>query len=70
MLPILRKIKPGFTDDIRLLLNGRSDELLFDLGLLAHRKNESFAELKRRRKVVQYLNIKSDYSTAIRTNLL
>ena len=70
MTPLLRKIKPGFTNDIRLLLNGRSDELLFDLGYLAHRKGESFAELKKRRRVVQYLNSDPDYSTAIRKNLL
>ncbi|MBE6355948.1 MAG: DUF4105 domain-containing protein [Lentisphaerae bacterium] len=70
MTPILRKIKPGFTNDIRLLFNGRSDEMLFEMGYLAHRKGESFAELKRRRQVSQYLNTASDYSTAIRTNLL
>lgn len=69
LTPMLRWLKPGFTDDIRLLFNGYSDELLFDLGLLMHRNGESFQELKKRRHVNQYINADPDYSRAIRTNL-
>ncbi len=67
--PALRWIDPSFTGDIRLLLNGYSDELLFDLGYLAHKEGESFAQLKERRKVTQYLECDPDYSQAIRTDL-
>ena len=35
-------------DDIRLLINGYSDQLLYELGHLKHRKGESFASLKSR----------------------
>lgn len=35
-------------DDIRLLINGYSDQLLYELGYLKHRKGESFASLKSR----------------------
>lgn len=35
-------------DDLRLLLNGYSDQLLYELGYLKHRKGESFASLKSR----------------------
>ena len=38
----------GPVDDIRLLVNGYSDQLLFELGYLKHRKGESFASLKSR----------------------
>ena len=70
LTPILRKLDPGFTDDIRLLLNGNSDELLYDLGYLAHRPGESFTELKKRRKVNQYIHCHPDYPSAIRTAIL
>lgn len=70
LAPLLRMINPQFTGDIRLLLNGNSDELLYDLGYLQHRDKESFAELKARRKVDQYLTCPvTDYSAAIRQNL-
>ena len=67
--PLLRWIDPSFTGDIGLLFNGFSDELHYDLGYLAHREGESFAELKKRRKVNDYVNKHPDYSTAIRYNL-
>ena len=38
----------GAVDDIRLLVNGFSDQLLFELGYLCHRRGESFASLKSR----------------------
>ena len=38
----------GPVDDIRLLFNGFSDQLLFELGYLRHRRGESFASLKSR----------------------
>ena len=38
----------GPVDDIRLLVNGFSDQLLFELGYLCHRRGESFASLKSR----------------------
>ena len=67
--PVLRWIDPGFTGDIRLLFNGYSDELLFDLGYLAHREGETFPQLKERRRVSKYLQCDQNYSRAIRTNL-
>lgn len=51
------------------LLNGNSDELLYDLGYLAHRPGESFLELKKRRLINQYLVPTSDYPEAIRSEL-
>ena len=38
----------GPVDDFRLLVNGFSDKLLYELGYLKHRKGESFASLKSR----------------------
>ncbi|MDD3885677.1 MAG: DUF4105 domain-containing protein [Victivallaceae bacterium] len=73
LAPALRLIDAAYKDDIRELLNGYSDELLFELGYLKHREGESFAELKQRRRVSQYLQDgdRSDkhYSETIRTNL-
>ncbi len=65
--PLLRTINPTFHGDIRLLLNGESDQLLYELGYLAHRDGESFAELKERSLVNQYIcPDETDYSVAIR----
>lgn len=69
LAPLLSWHDPGFSGDTRLLFNGFSDELLYDLGYLAHREGESFAELKKRRKVNPLVNTHPDYSTAIRTDL-
>ena len=70
LAPLLRLINPSFEGDIRLLLNGESDQLLYELGYLKHRDGESFPELKKRRYVNQYLGAPvSDYSAAIRQNL-
>ncbi|MBE6364759.1 MAG: DUF4105 domain-containing protein [Lentisphaerae bacterium] len=69
LAPMLRWINPDFSGDIRLLINGYSDELLYDLGYLACKEGESFPELKARRKANLYLDRDEDYSTAIRTNL-
>lgn len=65
--PILRVLDPGFVNDFRLLLNGYSDELLFELGYLFHRRGETFDQLKARRNINQYTEKESDYSRAIRT---
>lgn len=68
LAPALRLINPSFTHDIRLLLNGESDQLLFDLGYLAHRDGESFDELKRRSLVPIQTGVgDADYSAAIRS---
>lgn len=64
LAPLLRVINPTFTGDIRLLLNGRSDELLYDLGYLHHRDGESFAALKSRSRIAP--TDAEDYSSAIR----
>lgn len=69
LAPMLRWIEPSFSGDIRLLINGFSDKLLYDLGFLAHRDGESFASLKARRKVNLYLDCDKNYSAAIRKNL-
>lgn len=49
LAPLLRLIDPGFKGNFRLLLNGYSDELLFELGYLRCREGESFQKLKQRR---------------------
>ncbi len=68
LTPALRLINPSFTHDIRLLLNGESDQLLFELGYLAHNDGESFDELKRRSLVpIQTGVADADYSAAIRS---
>jgi hypothetical protein len=69
LAPMLRWINPGFTGDIRLLINGYSDKLLYDLGYLACREGESFEQLKSRRKANLYVDCHENYSSAIRTNL-
>ncbi len=70
LAPLLRIINPSFEGDIRLLLNGFSDQLLYELGYLACRDGESFAELKARRKANLYVkDAGDDYSKALRTNL-
>ncbi len=71
LAPLLRSIDPSFTGDIRMLLNGYSDELLFELGYLAHHEGETFAELKARRSANHNLAAPSDsaYSERIRTFL-
>lgn len=71
LAPLLRVIDPSFEGDIRLLCNGYSDELLFDLGYLKHRDGETFAELKRRRAADLCLSqpSTSDYSTRLRNDL-
>ena len=66
LAPLLREINPSFEGDIRLLLNGRSDELLYELGYLRHREGESFAELKRRSRVAPQGVAPAEYSHAIR----
>ena len=48
LAPLLHWINPAFNGDIRLLANGYSDRLLYDLGYLACRDGESFEDLKRR----------------------
>ena len=71
LAPLLRVIDPSFEGDLRLLLNGFSDELLFELGYLKCREGETFAELKARRLADRYVLSEPDlpYSTQIRTNL-
>lgn len=66
LAPLLREINPSFEGDIRLLLNGRSDELLYELGYLRHREGEAFAELKRRSRVEPQRVPAAEYSHAIR----
>lgn len=66
LAPLLREINPSFEGDIRLLLNGRSDELLYELGYLRHRERVSFAELKRRSRVAPQGVAPAEYSHAIR----
>ena len=48
LAPLLNLIDPGFEGDLRLLLNGFSDKLMFELGYLKHREGESFGSLKSR----------------------
>ena len=67
LAPLLREINPSFEGDIRLLLNGRSDELLYELGYLRHREGESFAELKQRSRVEPQRVPAEEYSHAIRS---
>ena len=67
LAPLLREINPSFEGDIRLLLNGRSDELLYELGYLCHREGESFAELKQRSRVEPQRVPAEEYSHAIRS---
>lgn len=69
--PLLRVIDPTFEGDLRLLLNGYSDELLFELGYLKHQEEETFPELKKRRLADLYAALPSElgYSELIRTNL-
>lgn len=71
LAPLLRVIDPTFEGDLRLLLNGYSDELLFELGYLKCREGESFPDLKRRRLANRYVSQPSDlpYSRLIRTDL-
>ena len=71
LAPLLRVIDPTFEGDLRLLLNGYSDELLFDLGYLKCREGETFVELKRRRRADRYVLRPSElsYSRLIRTDL-
>ena len=45
---LLDSIGKDPVNDIRLLINGFSDRMLYDLGYLAHRRGESFASLKNR----------------------
>jgi len=71
LAPLLRVINPTFDGDIRLLFNGFSDKLLFDLGYLRHREDETFAELKERRSAKFCLSHPStlDYSSRLRFDL-
>ena len=69
LAPMLRLINPGFTGDIRLLLNGYSDELLFELGYLKCRQGETFEELKRRSRTNQYIYHPGIYSQIIRSGM-
>lgn len=71
LAPLLRVIDPTFEGDLRLLLNGYSDELLFELGYLKCHEGETFAELKKRRLANQYVSHSSElpYSMLIRTDL-
>ncbi|MBS1369798.1 MAG: DUF4105 domain-containing protein [Lentisphaeria bacterium] len=71
LAPLLRVIDPTFEGDLRLLLNGYSDELLFELGYLKHHEGETFSELKKRRLAGRYVSLPSalPYSGLIRTDL-
>ena len=71
LAPLLRVIDPTFEGDLRLLLNGYSDELLFELGYLKCHEGETFADLKKRRLANQYVSHSSElpYSMLIRTDL-
>ena len=71
LAPLLRVIDPTFGGDIRLLFNGYSDELLFELGYLKHREDETFADLKKRRSADYCLSQPSDrsYSERLRFDL-
>ena len=69
LVPLLREIDPAIRNDLRMLFNGYSDELLFELGFLRCRQGETFEQLKRRRKVAQYLTNYDNYSAAIRTDI-
>lgn len=71
LAPLLRVIDPTFGGDIRLLFNGYSDELLFELGYLKHREDETFAELKKRRSADCCLSQPSNqsYSERLRIDL-
>jgi len=69
--PLLRVIDPTFGGDIRLLFNGYSDELLFELGYLKYREDETFADLKKRRAADYCLSQPSNqsYSERLRFDL-
>ncbi len=71
LAPLLRVIDPTFSGDIRLLFNGYSDQLLFELGYLNHREDETFAELKKRRSADYCLSQPSNlsYSERLRIDL-
>ena len=71
LAPLLRVIDPTFSGDIRLLFNGYSDELLFELGYLRHREDETFADLKKRRSADFCLSQPSNlsYSDRLRIDL-
>lgn len=46
--PMFREVKPDFPGDIRLILNGYLDRMLFEAKLLKHLEGESFGSLKAR----------------------
>lgn len=69
LIPMLRDINPSFIGDIRLMLNGYSDELLFDMGYLATQPGETFKQLKQRCLTNQYLNTQGEYSNIIRSGM-
>jgi hypothetical protein len=69
LTPMLRWLNSTFHGDIRLLLNGHSDELLFELGYLKHRSGESFQELEQRRRLAPVQSTDIDYSDAIRVEI-
>ncbi len=71
LAPLLRVINPGIGRDIRMLCNGYSDQLLFDLGYLRHREGETFAGLKQRRSAASCLARPSplSYSERLRIDL-
>ncbi len=66
LLPAVRKAVPELGFDYRMILNGRSDEMAFEKGFLAHREGETFQQLKKRREVSQYVKGLSSYSDEIR----
>ncbi len=67
LMPLLHRINPGLKRDVRLLANGYSDEFLYDLGYLAHREGETFAELKQRSLLKPAWS--GNYSAEIRSQL-
>ena len=69
LAPLFYFLNPKSDGDCRLLLNGDSDQLLYDMKLLKHQRGESFENLKKRRHVNQYIEKSQNYSQAIRTNL-
>ncbi len=66
LLPAIRQAVPEFKFDYRLIMNGLADKMAYEKGWLAHREGESFAELKKRRLVSQYILGKKPYSEEIR----
>ena len=48
LIPGLKKIKPGFKGDLRILFNGEFARLLYEEKMLIHRPGESFESLKSR----------------------